>query len=215
MPFALIYMPTVLEITQSKPQEVWLVANNRYLRKKIALTPDIEEEIRNSSRYEIVYGEVRERAMPSPIHGRIQAEIAAELRNFVKANRLGIVYTETRFEFAENLTRIPDVAFLSFERFPESGEEKGKWHLAPDLAIEVISPSDDYEDVQEKITEYFTFGVRQVWIISPESKTLTVYHTRKKTTIFFADEELFCEEVVPNFRLQLSEIFQVPTKAGS
>ncbi len=208
-------MSAVLEITETKPKEVWLVGSNRYLRKKITLTPEVEDEMYNSSRYEIVYGEIRERAVPSPMHGRIQAEIAAELRNFVKANKLGIVYTETHFEFAENLTRIPDVAFLSFERFPESGEDKGKWHLAPDLAIEVISPTDDYEAVQEKIIDYFTFGVRQVWIISPETKTLTVYHTRKKTTILSADEELVCEEVVPNFRLQLSEIFQVPTKADS
>ncbi len=206
-------MSAVTETNQSKTQEIWLVLNGEPVRKKLPLTPEIENELLTSGRYEIVYGELRERAMPSPMHGRIQAKIAAKLLIFVEENNLGVVYTETLFQFAENLARVPDIAFISFERFPESGEEKGsRWHLAPDLAIEVISPTDDYEDVQEKITEYFTFGVKQVWIISPESKTLTVYHTRKQVTILSADDELICQDVLPNFRLRLSEIFQTPNK---
>ncbi len=169
-------MSSVLENRDAETQEFWLVLSGNPVRKKIALTPEFEDEIYSSGRYEIVCGEIKERSMPSPVHGRIQAKISAKLLLHVEENNLGVVYTETHFEFAENLSRVPDVAFISFERFPESGEDKSsKWHIAPDLAVEVISPTDDYEDVQEKITEYFTFGVRQVWIISPESKTLTVY----------------------------------------
>lgn len=208
-------MSAVLENTKTETKEVWLITNGKNERKKINFTPEFEEEIYSSGRYEIVYGEIRERPMPSPIHGRIQAEISAELRNFVKANKLGIVYTETHFEFAKNLSRVPDVAYISFERFPESGEdESSRWHIAPDLAIEVISPTDDYEDVQEKITEYFTFGVQQVWIISPETKTLTIYHTRKNVTILGEEDELICEDILPNFRLKLSEIFSVPDRVS-
>ena len=204
-------MSAVLESNKTKTQEFWLVLNGEQIRKKIPLTPETEQELLVSGRYEIVYGEVRERAMPSPRHGRIQAEIAAELINFVKKNKFGVVYTETHFEFAENLSRVPDVAFVSFERFPESGEDKtSRWHIAPDLAVEVISPSDNYEDVQEKIAEYFTFGVRQVWIISPETKSLTVYHSPKQTTIFGAEDVLVCEDILPGFRLPLAEIFQTP-----
>lgn len=204
-------MSSVLETNKSKAQEVWLVLNGEPVRKKLPLTPEIERELLNSGRYEIVYGEVRQRAMPSPMRGRIQAEIAAELRNFVKANNLGVVYTETLFEFAANLSRIPDVAFISFARFPETGEEKGsRWHIAPDLAVEVISPTDDYEDVQEKITEYFTFGVRQVWIVSPESKTLTVYFSRTVVKILTENDVLSGDEILPGFKLNLSEVFAVP-----
>lgn len=204
-------MSAVLENTESKLQEFWLVSNGEPVRKKIALTPEFEEEIYSSGRYEIVYGEIKERSMPSPVHGRIQLKIGAKLLSHVEENNLGVVYTETHFEFAENLSRVPDVAFVSFGRFPEDGEDKSsRWHIAPDLAVEVISPTDDYEDVQEKITEYFTFGVRQVWIVSPESKTLTVYQSRKQTTIFGEEDELICEDILPGFRLPLSEIFQKP-----
>lgn len=204
-------MSSVLENREAKPQEFWLVLNGNPVRKKIALTPEFEEEIYSSGRYEIVYGEIKERPMPSPVHGRIQAEIAAELRNFVKPNQLGVIYTETHFEFAENLSRVPDVAFISLERFPEGGEDKSsRWHIAPDLAVEVISPTDDYENVQEKITEYFTFGVKQVWIVSPESKTLTVYFSRTDVKILTENDELIGEEILPGFRLKLSEIFAVP-----
>jgi len=204
-------MSTVAENLEIKPQEVWLVPKVNPARKKIALTPEFEEEIYSSGRYEIVYGEIKERSMPSPIHGRIQLKLGAKLLSHVEENNLGAVYTETHFEFAEKLSRVPDVAFVSFERFPESGEdESSRWHIAPDLAVEIISPTDDYEDVQEKITEYFTFGVRQVWIISPESKTLTVYFSRTEVKILTETDELKSEDILPDFRLNLSEIFQVP-----
>ncbi len=204
-------MSTVAENIEIKPQEVWLVPKVSPPRKKITLTPEFEEEIYSSGRYEIVYGEIKERSMPSPIHGRIQGKITAKLVPHVEKNNLGEVYTETHFEFAEKLSRVPDVAYVSFERFPETGEdESSRWHIAPDLAVEIISPTDDYEDVQEKITEYFTFGVRQVWIISPESKTLTVYFSRTNVKILTETDELISEDILPGFRLNLSEIFQVP-----
>ena len=204
-------MSSVLENREAETQEFWLVLNGNPVRKKIALTPEFEEEIYSSGRYEIVYGEIKERSMPSPVHGRIQAKIASKLLLHVEENNLGVVYTETHFEFAENLSRVPDVAFISFERFPEGGEDKSsRWHIAPDLTVEVISPTDDYEDVQEKITEYFTFGVKQVWIISPESKTLTVYFSRTNVKILTETDELIGEEILPGFRLKLSGIFAVP-----
>lgn len=204
-------MSSVVENREAETQEFWLVLNGNPVRKKIVLTPEFEDEIYSSGRYEIVYGEIKERSMPSPVHGRIQAKISAKLLSHVEENNLGAVYTETHFEFAEHLSRVPDVAFVSFERFPEGGEDKSsRWHIAPDLAVEVISPTDDYEDVQEKITEYFTFGVRQVWIISPESKTLTVYFTRTDVKILTENDELTGEEVLPGFHLKLSEIFSAP-----
>jgi Uma2 family endonuclease len=204
-------MSAVLADVEIEPKEFWLVSNSEPARRKILLTPEFEEEIYSSGRYEIVYGEIKERSMPSPVHGRIQLKIAAKLLSHVEENNLGAVYTETHFELAENLSRVPDIAFVSFERFPEEGEDKSsRWHIAPDLAVEVVSPTDDYEDVQEKITEYFTFGVRQVWIVSPESKTLTFYHSRKQATILGEEDELVNEDILPGFRLKMSEIFQTP-----
>ena len=204
-------MSAVLEDVETAPKEFWLVSNGEPARRKVLLTPEFEEKIYSSGRYEIVYGEIKERSMPSPVHGRIQAKITAKLLSHVEENDLGAVYTETHFELAENLSRVPDIAFVSFERFPEEGEDKSsRWHVAPDLAVEVVSRTGNFEDVQEKITECFAFGVRQVWIVSPESKTLTVYHSRKQATILGDEDELICENALPGFRLKLTEIFQPP-----
>ncbi len=204
-------MSSVTENVETDLQEYVLVSKAYPVCEKIVLTPEFEEEIYSSGRYEIVYGEIKERSMPSPIHGRIQAKFTSKLVSYVEENNLGAVYTETHFEFAEKLSRVPDIAFVSFERFPEDGkDESSRWHIAPDLAIEIISPTDDYEDVQEKITEYFTFGVRQVWIVSPESKTLSVYFSRTSVKILTENDELVCEEILPGFKMNLSEIFQVP-----
>lgn len=141
-------MSAVLEFIEQQPKEVWLVAHNELVRKRVFLTEDEEEKIINPSRYEIVDGEIRERAMPNPEHVRIEAKLSARLNNFVEENRLGVIYTECHFELKKNLVRVPDIAFVSFENFPESGESTGsKWLVAPDLAIEIISPTDDYEEV--------------------------------------------------------------------
>ena len=111
-------MPSMTENSDVKPQEVWLVPKTSPARRKIALTPEFEEEIYSSGRYEIVYGEIKERSMPSPIHGRIQLKLGAKLLSHVEENNLGAVYTETHFELAEKLSRVPDIAFVSFARFP-------------------------------------------------------------------------------------------------
>ncbi len=204
-------MSSVAENIETKPQEFWLVPNTRAERRKITLTPEFEEEIYSSGRYEIAYGEIKERSMPSPIHGRIQLKLGSKILSYVEQNNLGAVYTETHFEFAEKLSRVPDIAFVSFGRFPEGGEdESSRWHIAPDLAVEIISPTDDYEDVQEKITEYFTFGVTQVWIISPESKTLHIYFSRTSVKILTETDQLVGEEILEGFKMNMNEIFQSP-----
>ncbi len=203
-------MSANLESKQAVPKEVWLISHEDAARQKVFLTAEQEDEILDSGRYEIVHGELKERAMPSPTHGRIQAGITAELHYFVKQNRLGLVYTETMFQLADDLNRISDVAFLSFERFPETGETEGRFYLAPDLAIEIVSPSDIFGDVFKKIDEYLAAEVKQVWLVAPERKTLTIYRSRTDATILTETEELVGESFLSGFRLKLSDIFQIP-----
>ena len=203
-----------MEITQEPPREVWLISRDKPVRKKVWLTADEEEKIINSSRYEIVDGEIYERSMPNPEHARIEAKITTKIGKFLENNPIGEVYTECHFQLKKKLTRVPDIAFVSFERFPESGEPKGsKWLIAPDLAIEIISPTDDYEEVFKKLSEYFAAKVKQVWLVSPEQKTLTVYRSRKDAAILTEEDEVVCEEILPGFRLKLSDIFQAPQRA--
>ena len=83
--------------------------------------------------------------------------------------------------------RIPDLAFISAARIPPEGEPETKWPIPPDLAVEVMSPNDLYERVYAKLLEYLAAGVKQVWLVSPEHHTVTIYRSATNITAFAGD----------------------------
>ena len=168
----------------------------------VALDPD--------KLYEIVNGEPQEKEMGGAKHGGISSRLLRKLGRHVEAHRLGELYgPDTSFRVGEN-ERIPDVAFVAAGRIPETGEPDGIWPFAPDLAVEVVSPNDLHERLQGKIREYFAAGVKQVWVISPESKTFTLYRSPIQVQVLAEADDLVCEELFPDFRCPLAEIFQTP-----
>jgi len=163
--------------------------------------------------YEIVNGQPEEKEMGGARHGSVGARVIARFVVHVEAHDLGIVYgPDTTFKIGEN-ERLPDVAFVSAARIPEEGEPDGIWPIAPDLAVEIISPNDLFEKVFSKVKEYFAAGVRQVWLISLEHKVVIIYHSPTQTTILTEDDELVSEELLPGFRCRVSELFQQPARA--
>jgi Uma2 family endonuclease len=133
------------------------------------------------------------------------------LGSHVEAHQLGGVYgPDATFQIGEN-QRIPDVAFVAATRFPVEGEPEGIWPMAPDLAVEVISPNDLYERVISKVEEYLAGGVRQVWLISPEHKSVTIYHAPTHTTILTEADDLVSEELLPGFRCRIADLFRAPS----
>ncbi len=157
--------------------------------------------------YEIVNGQPEEKEMPGARHGGVCGRLAIELGIYLKTNKLGELYPETNFQIGGN-ERIPDLAFVSAARIPPEGEPETKWLLAPDLAVEVISPSDLYEKVYAKAMEYLAAGVKQVWLVSPEHHTITVYRSATDITAFPGESELVSEDLLPGFRCPLREIFK-------
>jgi Uma2 family endonuclease len=165
--------------------------------------------------YEVVAGQPEEKEMGGARHGGIGARLIIELGMHVKAHRLGGVYgPDTTFTIGQNM-RLPDVSFVAAERIPAEGEPEGIWPIAPDLAVEIISPNDLYEKIYRRIKEYFIAGVRQVWIISPEHKTVTIYRSPIQSTILTEENELTSDDLLPGFRCYLSELFQNPARAQS
>src|SRR5919106_2384603 len=133
--------------------------------------------------YEIVAGQPEEKIMGGARHGGVGARLIVRLGSHVETYQLGGIYgPDTTFQIGEN-HRIPDVAFVSAARLPAAGEPEVIWPMAPDLAVEIISPDDLYERVISKVEEYLAGGVQQVWLISPEHKTITIYHAPTHTTI--------------------------------
>lgn len=172
-----------------------------------------EDEINAKDSNRTINGE--EKNMAGARHSGVGMRLGAEIWFHVRANNLGGVYGPDATFVIGNRDRLPDISFVSAARIPVDGEPESKWHFAPDLAVEIISPNDIYSEVEEKIHEYFLAGVKQVWVISSEYRTLTVYISPTQVTILTENDELTCEELLPGFRLKLKDIFKMPQQTKS
>jgi len=156
---------------------------------------------------EIVNGKEIIKEMASAKHSGVGTRLIIKLGVFLESHPIGRVYgADATFTIGEN-DRMPDVSFVSIDKIPADGEPLKKWSFAPDLAVEVISPTDIYLEVAEKTHEYFEAGVRQVWLINSKFDNVTIYYSPTKTKILTSQDELICEEILPDFRLKLSDIF--------
>ncbi len=161
-------------------------------------------------RYELVRGELRKMPPSGSEHGYLALEIAAELRNHVRANRLGRTYTaETGFRLASDpdTVRAPDAAFVSQMRLDEVGEVRGYWPSAPDLAVEVVSPNDTHTEVMEKALAWLEAGSRMVLVADAERRTVTVFRSRDDVRILTEGDTIDGADVVPGWKLPLAKLF--------
>lgn len=166
-------------------------------------------EMPGHKHFDLVEGELVAMSPPGFDHGCIVSDIAATLREFVRARKLGVVAVEAGFCVARDpdTVRAPDVAFVRAERIPPGGV-RAFFDGAPDLAVEVISPSDRASDVLAKADDWLRFGCTVVWVIDPETKTVTVYSGRPQTLFLSQNDTLVCEELLPSFSLPVSQVFQ-------
>ncbi len=162
--------------------------------------------------YEIVDGQLEEKPMAGARHGGVGVRLLAKMFMHVDARQLGGVYgPDTNFQVG-NRERVPDVAFVAAARIPPEGEPETAWPIAPDLAVEVISPNDSWEQVYRKLREYFAAGVREVWLISLEQRTVMIYHSPAVADAVTLTENdvLTSEALLPGFRCPVAELFKQP-----
>jgi Uma2 family endonuclease len=160
-------------------------------------------------RYELVKGELRKMSPAGGEHGVVVVNVTLLLGQHVKTNNLGVCCgAETGFKIASDpdTVRAPDLAFVSRERIPEDGVPKKFWALAPDLAVEVVSPGDTFSEVEEKVEEWLAAGARAVWVFDPKRRSAAVYRSMTDVTRLSEGDELD-GDVVPGFRCKVSEIF--------
>ena len=156
--------------------------------------------------YEFVDGQWEVKEMPNAEHSGICGRIITELALYLRANRIGRLYPEASFQIGPR-ERVPDLAVLLAARIPPGAEPRTKWFIVPDIAIEVISPTDLVYKVREKLNDYLDAGVKQVWQVTPEDQTITIYRSHTDIIAFPDDSELVCEDLLPGFRCRLSDIF--------
>lgn len=161
-------------------------------------------------RYELIKGILRKMSPTGKKHGEVTMKIAAPLAQHVDANGLGKVYAaETGFKLASNpdTVRAPDVAFLSRKRAEDIGDIETFIPGAPDLAVEVLSPSDTFSEVEEKVFEWLEAGTRMVIVANSRKKTLTAYRSRTDIRVITENDILDCGDVVPGWKLQVKGLF--------
>lgn len=163
----------------------------------------------DGSQQELVRGKIVTMPPPKGRHGFCCHRIGRIVGNFVDANHLGMMTCNDAGVILErdpDTVRGPDLAYWSFERLPEVPKE-GYVAVPPDLVIEVTSPSDIHSKVQSKVRQYLTSGVRMVWVVDPEDRTVTVYRSRDQVRMLEESETLAGEDVLPGFSVQVSELF--------
>jgi Uma2 family endonuclease len=161
------------------------------------------------SRRVLVRGEVIETMPPGGIHGGIAVEMATWLKLWARALASGYVGVKSGFvlEHGPDTVRAPDVSFVRQDRIPEASIPEGLWKLAPDLAVEVVSPSESAEDVREKIRDYLRAGTPLIWVIYPRTREV-IEHTadglaRTKT----GSDVLEDRTVLPGFSCRVELLF--------
>jgi Uma2 family endonuclease len=183
---------------------------------KTRYTPEDLLKMPDGDRYELVDGELVERNV-GQLTSWIGGEIHGRLREHCRGNAHGWVFpADTSYQCfpdAPLKVRRPDTSFIRKGRLPGEMPYEGHCLIAPDLAVEVVSPNDLAEHVEFKVQEYLSAGVRLVWVVYPESRTVHIFRQDGTLAAVRADGELDGEDVIPGFRCRAALIF--PTVSAS
>lgn len=161
-------------------------------------------------RVELIDGEIVEMVPSSDGSSSVAATIAFLLGLHVRPRKLGRIYNADGgfVLFPERETvRVPDVAFVLAERMPQGEARRHFARLAPDLAVEVLSPSDRDRDMRAKVAMYHEAGVPLVWLVDPDAQTVTVLGLGQEPVILTTADTLDGGDVLPHLRIEVAEIF--------
>lgn len=172
---------------------------------------DLERLPDDDYKYDLVRGWLVREPPAGGDHGEIAMEIAGALWKHVKETAQGRVFPpETGFVLAADppTVRGPDVAFVAAGRLPPGRAPTGFIRLAPDLAVEVVSPSNRWTDVAAKVRDYLEAGTRLVWVVDPPRSTITIHRPDGSSGVVGEDDFLVGEDVVPGFQVSVRSLFR-------
>jgi Uma2 family endonuclease len=177
---------------------------------KLMTAEELEAMPDDGNTYELVRGALVLMSPAGGLHGRIESRLGRYMDIHVFENDLGAVFTgDTGFILARDpdTVRGLDIAFVRKDRLPADEEQEGFLALAPDLAVEVISPSDRMSDVLDKVAEYLDAGTRLVVLVVPRRKELMVYGADRSVRVLTVKDTFDGGDVLPGFRLPVAAIF--------
>lgn len=161
--------------------------------------------------FELIEGELIRMSPATPEHGWLGSRFVQEIGPFARVHNLGEVFdSSTGYFFGHDPETLlePDVTFIRADRLPPGDAWRSFFEVAPDLVIEIISPSETRAHIQRKIDIYLAAGVRLVWFVRPRQQTVTVYAPGRELVTLGAGAELDGEDVLPGFRFAVGALFQ-------
>jgi Uma2 family endonuclease len=162
-------------------------------------------------RHELVRGELTVMTPAAGRHGDVAMRVAFALMAHAQAQKLGkVLAAETGFLIARNpdTVRAPDAAFIAKNHVPPGGLPEGFVPFAPDIAVEVLSPSDALVEVEEKVDQWIEAGAALVWVVNPRRRTVTVHRKGRDPRVLRENDVLDGEDVCPGFSSPVAEFFQ-------
>ncbi len=184
-----------------------VVQNKVWTDDELLALPD------DGNKYEVMKGELV--VSPAGIeHEELGARLIGALINFMRQHKLGIIcgssagyWMKPKGSEPRNFLS-PDVSFIAKERLGGAKRAPKKFFDgAPDLVVEILSPSDTVERLHDKIVDYFENGARLLWMVNPEEQFVLVYHSPQPDQLLRSDDVLSGEQVIPGFTLPVSELF--------
>jgi len=180
----------------------------------MSIALESESELKLPDRYEMVNGEVVEIPPMSGFASEVANRIHKHLVRYEDASHLGRPRMDMLFRLPlvadQSRNRRPDVAFISFERWPEGRPmpyRRNPVDVVPDLMVEVASPTDDAEDLVAKAHEYLAAGARLVWVVYPRSRVVYAYESPTAVRVFTVSDDLIGGTVLPGFRVPMAQLF--------
>ncbi|HEX5045005.1 MAG TPA: Uma2 family endonuclease [Candidatus Polarisedimenticolaceae bacterium] len=162
-------------------------------------------------KYELLAGFVLSEPHPGSRHGRVIARLVRLIESHVEPRQLGFTLAgEAGYLLALDppTVLIPDVSYLSLGRGKDHVEASTPFPGPPDLAIEVLSPSDRAAEVRGKVRTYLAAGCPLVWIVDPKRRTVTVHAGPEAATVLWEDDVLDAGPVIPEFSVEVRELFR-------
>jgi Uma2 family endonuclease len=166
-------------------------------------------------RFELVDGEVRELPGAGALHGLMVALLYELINTLARGRDLGLALPDGvgyLLRRDPDLIRIPDVSCVSWGRVPPEGVPERYWELAPDLAVEIVSPHDRASDPHDRAREYLEAGALLVWVLWPSSRAITMHEPGGLARELGPEDELTGGDVLPGFRAPVSALFDVRTR---
>ena len=172
-----------------------------------ATLQDLLNSPKDGNKYELVDGEI----VVSPAgmrHSEVAINIGGLIWEFLQKNPIGKLYaSDVGIAFPDGNVRSPDVTYVSIAKLPEGRSPETFGEVIPDLAVEVLSPSDSLKELGRKIGEFLENGVPIVWLVDPARQTVTVYRSLTETQQLTSKDTITAEPVLPGFSVPINRFF--------